>query len=59
MVFALNTYSLGPNTEKGKCRYRIVLALKKSRGPFSYSVRTNTHKLDRHTHTHIRHTQAM
>ena len=33
MVFAVNTYSLGPNAEERKCRYRIALPLKKSRGP--------------------------
>lgn len=34
MVFEVNTYSLGPDTEERKCRYRIVFASKEKRGPF-------------------------
>ena len=43
--FPVNTYSLGPNEEEGKCWYRIVLPLKKSWGPFHILRHTQCNKL--------------
>ena len=43
--FSLNTYSLGPDEEEGKCWYRMDLPLKKSWGPFHILRHTQCNKV--------------